>query len=181
MENYSLLMGASGDEDGGGVDGGAFRGTSSRRRRTDSVPDLGFAMAAALKVSRTSSDQWLSSICGLAHAMAEVVLVSGGSTNATSRSARLAVIPSYGEARRRGRARPSRSTRKEVSTSAEQPEHTPCTPALRDLQLLRQRPGEHLHSFTQRFTDLCLRLPQVSEAQVVDVFRYGTTNLQMIE
>ncbi|KAK1666514.1 hypothetical protein QYE76_054673 [Lolium multiflorum] len=32
MENYSLLMGdSSGDGDGGGVDGGAFRGTSVRR------------------------------------------------------------------------------------------------------------------------------------------------------
>ncbi|KAK1615343.1 hypothetical protein QYE76_020860 [Lolium multiflorum] len=32
MENYSLLMGDSGDEDGGGVDGEAFRGTSPSRR-----------------------------------------------------------------------------------------------------------------------------------------------------
>ncbi|KAK1650720.1 hypothetical protein QYE76_068525 [Lolium multiflorum] len=53
MENYSLLMGDSiVDEDGGGVDGGAFRSTSPSRRRAgrDSCPpDLGFAMAAALE------------------------------------------------------------------------------------------------------------------------------------
>ncbi|KAK1683710.1 hypothetical protein QYE76_044558 [Lolium multiflorum] len=51
MENYSLLMGdSSGDEDGGGVDGEAFGGTSRPAAcRTDSCPpDLGFAMAAAL-------------------------------------------------------------------------------------------------------------------------------------
>ncbi|KAK1645439.1 hypothetical protein QYE76_063244 [Lolium multiflorum] len=50
MENYSLLMGDSVDEDGGGVDGEAFRGTSpSRRRNRDCPPHLGFAMAAALE------------------------------------------------------------------------------------------------------------------------------------
>jgi hypothetical protein len=63
----------------------------------------------------------------------------------------------------------------------EQPEHTSHPPVLRDLQLLRQRSGEHLRSFTQRFTDLYLRLPKVSESQVVDAFRSGTTNLQMSE
>ncbi|KAK1618289.1 hypothetical protein QYE76_023806 [Lolium multiflorum] len=52
MENYSLLMGDSSvDEDGGGVDGGAFRalprpgGVPEQRLLS---PDLGFAMAAAL-------------------------------------------------------------------------------------------------------------------------------------
>ncbi|KAK1626617.1 hypothetical protein QYE76_000932 [Lolium multiflorum] len=53
MENYSLLMGDSSvDEDGGGVDGGAFRGTSPSRgvrNRDFCPPDLGFAMAAALE------------------------------------------------------------------------------------------------------------------------------------
>ena len=54
MENYSLLMGDnSGDEDGGGVDGGAFRGhflVPAACRNRDSCPlDLGFAMAAALE------------------------------------------------------------------------------------------------------------------------------------
>ncbi|KAK1602584.1 hypothetical protein QYE76_037578 [Lolium multiflorum] len=53
MENYSLLMGdSSGDEDGGGVDGGAFRGhflvPAVCRNRDSCPPDLGFAMAAAL-------------------------------------------------------------------------------------------------------------------------------------
>ncbi|KAK1681994.1 hypothetical protein QYE76_042842 [Lolium multiflorum] len=59
MENYSLLMGAGGDEDGGGdgsgVDGEAFRGTfpaSGCRNRDSCPPDLGFAMAAALEFSR---------------------------------------------------------------------------------------------------------------------------------
>ncbi|KAK1679822.1 hypothetical protein QYE76_040670 [Lolium multiflorum] len=54
MENYSLLMGDNnGDEDGGGVDGGAFRalprpgGVPEQRLCS---PDLGFAMAAALEV-----------------------------------------------------------------------------------------------------------------------------------
>ncbi|KAK1616130.1 hypothetical protein QYE76_021647 [Lolium multiflorum] len=51
MENYSLLMGdSSGDEDGGGVDGGAL-GALPRPAacRTETLsPDLGFAMAAAL-------------------------------------------------------------------------------------------------------------------------------------
>ncbi|KAK1680911.1 hypothetical protein QYE76_041759 [Lolium multiflorum] len=50
MENYSLLMGDSSvDENGGGVDGGAFRGTSPSpacRNRDSCPPDLGFAMAA---------------------------------------------------------------------------------------------------------------------------------------
>ncbi|KAK1670359.1 hypothetical protein QYE76_058518, partial [Lolium multiflorum] len=53
MENYSLLMGDSSvDGDGGGVDGGAFRGTSPSRRAGTRLlsPDLGFAMAAALEV-----------------------------------------------------------------------------------------------------------------------------------
>jgi hypothetical protein len=54
MENYSLLMGdSSGDEDGGGVDGGAFRGhfpvPAACRNRDSCPPDLGFAMAAALE------------------------------------------------------------------------------------------------------------------------------------
>ncbi|KAK1644846.1 hypothetical protein QYE76_062651 [Lolium multiflorum] len=51
MENYSLLMGdISVDEDGGGVDGGAFRALPSGGvPERDSVPDLGFAMAAALE------------------------------------------------------------------------------------------------------------------------------------
>ncbi|KAK1632396.1 hypothetical protein QYE76_006711 [Lolium multiflorum] len=53
MENYSLLMGDSSvDEDGGGVDGEAFRGhfpvPAACRNRDSCPPDLGFAMAAAL-------------------------------------------------------------------------------------------------------------------------------------
>ncbi|KAK1627008.1 hypothetical protein QYE76_001323 [Lolium multiflorum] len=55
MENYSLLMGDnSGDEDGGGVDGEAFRGhfpvPAACRNRDSCPPDLGFAMAAARKI-----------------------------------------------------------------------------------------------------------------------------------
>ena len=54
MENYSLLMGdSSGDEDGGGVDGDAFRGhfpvPAACRNRDFCPPNLGFAMAAALE------------------------------------------------------------------------------------------------------------------------------------
>ena len=54
MENYSLLMGDSSvDEDGGGVDGEAFRGhfpVPAASRNSDSCPpDLGFVMAAALE------------------------------------------------------------------------------------------------------------------------------------
>ena len=54
MENYSPLMGdSSGDEDGGGVDGEAFRGhfpvPAVCRNRDFCPPDLGFAMAAALE------------------------------------------------------------------------------------------------------------------------------------
>jgi hypothetical protein len=63
----------------------------------------------------------------------------------------------------------------------EQPEHTSCPLALRDLLSLKQRSGEHLHSFTKRFTNVYLWLPQVSEAQGAETFRFGTTNLQMIE
>ena len=54
-ENYSLLiMGdSSGDEDGGGVDGDAFRGNfpvpAACRNRHFCPPNLGFAMAAALE------------------------------------------------------------------------------------------------------------------------------------
>ncbi|KAK1607701.1 hypothetical protein QYE76_031374 [Lolium multiflorum] len=57
MENYSLLMSSSGDEDGGGdgggADGEAFRGTSPSGGAEQRLlsPDLGFAMAAARKVS----------------------------------------------------------------------------------------------------------------------------------
>ncbi|KAK1612258.1 hypothetical protein QYE76_035931 [Lolium multiflorum] len=53
MENYSLLMGDSSvDEDGGGVDGGAFRGhfpVPARAEQRLCPQDLGFAMAAALE------------------------------------------------------------------------------------------------------------------------------------
>jgi hypothetical protein len=61
MENYSLLMGdISGDEDGGGVDGDAFRGQfpvpAACRNRDFCPPNLGFAMAMALE---------LFSYCGL--------------------------------------------------------------------------------------------------------------------
>ena len=54
MENNSLLMGdSSGDEDGGGVDGDAFRGhfpvRAACRNRDFYPPNLGFAMAAALE------------------------------------------------------------------------------------------------------------------------------------
>jgi hypothetical protein len=80
-----------------------------------------------------------------------------------------------------GRAWSSSSRKKEVSTSMEQPEHTSCPLALRDLLSLKQRSGEHLHSFTKRFTNVYLWLPQVSEAHVVEAFCFGTTNLQMIE
>ncbi|KAK1670603.1 hypothetical protein QYE76_058762 [Lolium multiflorum] len=56
MENYSLLMGDSSvDEDGGGVDGEAFRGhfpvPAACRNRESCPPDLGFAMAAALEAA----------------------------------------------------------------------------------------------------------------------------------
>ncbi|KAK1669882.1 hypothetical protein QYE76_058041 [Lolium multiflorum] len=59
MENYSLLMGDNSvDEDGGGVDGGAFRGhfpAPAGCRNETPVPDLGLAMAAALEaVTRCS-------------------------------------------------------------------------------------------------------------------------------
>ncbi|KAK1619565.1 hypothetical protein QYE76_025082 [Lolium multiflorum] len=61
MENYSLLMGdSSGDEDGGGVDGGAFRGhfpVRRRRNRDSCPPDLGFAMAVARNFSRISMNE----------------------------------------------------------------------------------------------------------------------------
>ena len=55
MENYFLLMGDSSvDEDGGGVDGGAFRRhfpvPAACRNRDSCPPDLGFAMAAALEL-----------------------------------------------------------------------------------------------------------------------------------
>jgi hypothetical protein len=76
-----------------------------------------------------------------------------------------------------GRAWPSSSKRKEVSTSTEKPEHTSRPLAPLDLRSLKHRPGEHMHSFTKRFTDVYLRLPQVSEVQVVDEFHFGTTNL----
>jgi hypothetical protein len=79
------------------------------------------------------------------------------------------------------RTKHSGSKRKEISTSTEQPEQTSRPPVLLDLQLLKQRPGEHVHSFIQNFTDLYLDLPLVSEAQAVDAFRSGTANLQMIE
>ncbi|KAK1642227.1 hypothetical protein QYE76_060032 [Lolium multiflorum] len=54
MENYSHLMGDSSvDEDGGGVDGEAFRGhflvPAACRNRDSCPPNLGFAMAAALE------------------------------------------------------------------------------------------------------------------------------------
>jgi hypothetical protein len=54
MENYSLLMGDSNDdEDGGGVDGDAFRGhfpvPTACRNRDFCPPNLGFVMAATLK------------------------------------------------------------------------------------------------------------------------------------
>ena len=54
-ENYSLLIigDNSVDEDGGGVDGDAFRGhfpvPAAGRNRDSCPPDLGFAMAAALE------------------------------------------------------------------------------------------------------------------------------------
>jgi hypothetical protein len=54
-------------------------------------------------------------------------------------------------------------------------------PALRDLQLLKQRPGEPLRSFTQRFANLYLQLPKVSETLVVSTFEVGTTNRQIVE
>ncbi|KAK1685781.1 hypothetical protein QYE76_046629 [Lolium multiflorum] len=61
MENYSLLMGdISVDEDGGGVDGEAFRGhfpvPAACRNRDSCPPDLGFAMAAAGRFSLVSSN-----------------------------------------------------------------------------------------------------------------------------
>ena len=52
-ENYSLLImgSSSGDEDGGDVDGDAFRGhfpvPAAYRNRDFCPPNLGFAMAAA--------------------------------------------------------------------------------------------------------------------------------------
>ncbi|KAK1685076.1 hypothetical protein QYE76_045924 [Lolium multiflorum] len=59
MENYSLLMGDSGDEDGGGVDGEAFRGHFPVRCVEQTpVPDLGFAMAAALEGMSMTYTRW---------------------------------------------------------------------------------------------------------------------------
>ncbi|KAK1618853.1 hypothetical protein QYE76_024370 [Lolium multiflorum] len=61
MENYSLLMGGSGDEDGGGdgsgVDEEAFRALprSQVPNRDSCPPDLGFAMAALWKASMVLS------------------------------------------------------------------------------------------------------------------------------
>jgi hypothetical protein len=47
---------SSGDEDGGGVDGEAFRGhfpvPAACRNRDSCPPDLGFAMAAAVRAGR---------------------------------------------------------------------------------------------------------------------------------
>nr|XP_051211939.1 uncharacterized protein LOC127329463 [Lolium perenne] len=45
----------------------------------------------------------------------------------------------------------------------------------------KNRPGESLRSFTQRFVDLYLQLPKVSERLVVDAFDAGTTNRQVVE
>ena len=55
MENYSLLMGdSSGDEDGGVVDGDAFRGQfpvpAACRNRDFCPPKLVFAMVAATEL-----------------------------------------------------------------------------------------------------------------------------------
>ncbi|KAK1606183.1 hypothetical protein QYE76_029856 [Lolium multiflorum] len=57
MENYSLLMGDSiGDEDGGGVDGGAFGAHCPGVRSRDSCPRILAAMAAATEVEHKAND-----------------------------------------------------------------------------------------------------------------------------
>jgi hypothetical protein len=137
----------------------------------------------------TSFDQWLASIHGLTRAMSEVATVTRVSTCAAPRG-----IPPAGRtflplARGRGKAKAGGVGRvkcpdikkKNVSPSMKQSEHPAHPPALRDLLLLKQRPRESLHSFTQRFADLYLQLPKVSERLVVDAFDAGTTNQQVVE
>jgi hypothetical protein len=50
-----------------------------------------------------------------------------------------------------------------------------------DLRAVRQRPGESLHSFIQRFSQVRNTIPRISNASVVVAFRQGVRDEKMLK
>jgi hypothetical protein len=102
-----------------------------------------------LRLEGTSSDQLLTSIYGLTHAMSEVAAVAAGSVDATPKGAPPAGNPFFPLSRGWAmvksngvkRARCAGIKRKKGSTSAEPPRRAARSPTLQDLLLLEQRTG----------------------------------------
>jgi hypothetical protein len=50
-----------------------------------------------------------------------------------------------------------------------------------DIHAIRQRPGESLRSFVQRFSQVCNTIPRISNASVVVAFHQGVRDQKMLE
>ncbi|KAI5013700.1 hypothetical protein ZWY2020_040586 [Hordeum vulgare] len=54
-------------------------------------------------------------------------------------------------------------------------------PTMNDLRRIKQREGETLHKFTQRFTFMRLKIPKASDNAVISAFSDVVTDLKIME
>ena len=52
---------------------------------------------------------------------------------------------------------------------------------MNDLWRVKQQPGETLHKYIQRFTNMRLKIPKASDEAVISAFSDGVTDLKMKE
>ena len=54
-------------------------------------------------------------------------------------------------------------------------------PTAGDLRRIKQQPGETLHKYIQRFTNVRLKIPKVSDEAIISVFSDGVRDIKMKE
>ena len=56
-----------------------------------------------------------------------------------------------------------------------------CTPAAGDLRHVRQQPGETLQKYIQRFNNVRLKIPKVTDEAIISAFSDGVRDVKMKE
>ena len=56
-----------------------------------------------------------------------------------------------------------------------------CPPAAGDLRRIRQQPGETLQKYIQRFNNVRLKIPKVTDEAIISVFSDGVRDVKMKE
>ncbi|XP_073360106.1 uncharacterized protein [Aegilops tauschii subsp. strangulata] len=56
-----------------------------------------------------------------------------------------------------------------------------CAPAVGDLRRIKQHPGETLHKYIQRFTNVLLKIPKVSNEAIISAFSDDVQDVKMKE